>query len=183
MTGRRITAGGRNSSYRQDNRTGGGRNAARYAKASAYYNYGSAAQKVQPQRLPDVRRRRSEEELNRARMAARYNREKSRRMNPALVVFMVMIFSVMSVFLVKYCSLQYQLTSVTQEVAGLEKELSNIRVRNDQTLNDINGRISLDDIKYRAITELGMTYADEGQVISYENEIGDYVRQVSKVDK
>jgi hypothetical protein len=93
MAGRRITAGGRNSSYRQDNRTGGGRNAARYAKASAYYNYGSAAQKVQPQRLPDVRRRRSEEELNRARMAARYNREKSRRMNPALVVFMVMIFS------------------------------------------------------------------------------------------
>ena len=90
---------------------------------------------------------------------------------------------VMVVVLISYVKLQYEVTSAIGEVAGLESRLADLKESNDETLGAIEGAVNLDEIKYRAITELGMTYADEGQVISYENEIGDYVRQVSKVDK
>ena len=75
-------------------------------------------------------------------------------------------------------SLTTQITNAVEEIADLESELSELKKENEEALNAIETSVSLDDIKYRAITELGMSYADENQIIHYTNEESDYVRQL-----
>lgn len=99
-------------------------------------------------------------------------------MTPAMIAFMAAAMCVMAFCLFEYISLQSEVTSAVEEIADLESELSELKSDNDEALNAIESGISLDDIKYRAIAELGMTYADEDQIIHYSNEESDYVRQV-----
>lgn len=48
---------------------------------------------------------------------------------------------------------------------------------NDEEYSRITSNINLEEIKRIAIGELGMTYATEGQVIPYESNSNDYMRQ------
>ena len=68
------------------------------------------------------------------------------------------------------------------KVASLESELTQLRENNEETLNEINNSVKLEDIRYKAITQLGMTYANKDQIVDYENDTDDYVHQVSEVD-
>lgn len=104
-------------------------------------------------------------------------------MNPAMIAFLVGVMCLMSFFLIEYISLQSEVTGTVGEIAQLETQLASLKSDNDETLNEINSGINLDDIKYRAITQLGMTYAQEDQIVTYDGESGDYVRQVSELKK
>ena len=42
--------------------------------------------------------------------------------------------------------------------------------------NRIKGAVDLEEVKYRAMNELGMQYANSDQIIAYECEDTDYVR-------
>ena len=55
-----------------------------------------------------------------------------------------------------------------------------MKISNDEEYNRILSSINLEEIKRIAIAELGMVYAQEGQIIEYENESGDYMRQVTE---
>ena len=57
--------------------------------------------------------------------------------------------------------------------------MNRLKVANDEEYNRILSSINLEEIKRIAIMELGMVYAQEGQIIEYENESGDYMRQVT----
>lgn len=102
-------------------------------------------------------------------------------MNPALIVFMVGVMCLMAFFLIEYIRLQSEVTGTVTEIAKLETQLSSLKSDNDETLNEIDSSINLDDIKYRAIAQLGMTYAKEDQIVTYDGGSGDYVRQVSEL--
>lgn len=52
-------------------------------------------------------------------------------------------------------------------------------MENDEEYNRINSNIDLEEIKRIAIGELGMTYAGEGQIITYSHVGNDYMRKVS----
>lgn len=99
-------------------------------------------------------------------------------MDRALIAFMAGILIVMSLALVNYISLTASVTASVSEIASLESQLSALKSDNDEQLNEVNSRINLDEIKYRAIADLGMTYADKNQVITYSGDSNDYVRQV-----
>ena len=102
-------------------------------------------------------------------------------MNPALIVFMVGVMCLMAFFLIEYIRLQSEVTGTVTEIAKLETQLSSLKSDNDETLNEIDSSINLVDIKYRAIAQLGMTYAKEDQIVTYDGGSGDYVRQVSEL--
>lgn len=104
-------------------------------------------------------------------------------MDRALIVFMAGVMAAVSAALMIYISLTAQVTSAVSEIASLESQLSTLKSDNDEQLNEVNAKINLDDIKYRAIADLGMTYADKDQIVTYSNDSGDYVRQVQQVGK
>lgn len=68
-------------------------------------------------------------------------------------------------------------------MADKESELNGLRLSNDEEYNRIISGINLEEIKRIAIGELGMSYAQEGQIIEYENAEGDYMRQVTGSSK
>ena len=64
-----------------------------------------------------------------------------------------------------------------KNIAVLEAQYNTLKAENDDTESRIKGAVDLEDIKRRAMTELGMQYANENQIVSYETDDDDYVRQ------
>ena len=64
----------------------------------------------------------------------------------------------------------------------MESQLNNLKQDNDEAYNRANGNVDLDEVKRIAIQEYGMTYASEGQIVTYSDGGGnDYVRQVAPI--
>lgn len=146
---------------------------ARGADGRTGYVYGNVAYQ------PDVRRLPKEAPRRHAEPAVRKNRDRARHMSAGYVLFLAAAMCVCALILVNYVQLQAKLTNVTRSVADKESELNSLRNANDEAYNRIVRSVNLEDVKRVAICELGMTYAQEGQVIFYTKEESDYMRQVS----
>ena len=136
------------------------------------YVYDNTARdlRVQRQLEEDPRRRLSPE--------ARKNRDKARHMSLGYVMFLMAAMSVCAVILVNYIQLQAEMTTRVQRIASLESQLNSMRLENDEVYNRITSSVDLEEIKRIAIGELGMTYAQEGQIVPYRGVGNDYMRTV-----
>ena len=121
--------------------------------------------------------RRMEEEPRRLSNEARKNREKARMMSMGYVLFLMAALCVSAVILIHYIQLQSELTNSTKEIALLESKLNDLKLSNAEEYNRIESSIDLEEIKRVAIGELGMTYAGEGQIVTYSSVGADYMRQ------
>ncbi len=113
----------------------------------------------------------------------RKNREKAHHMSFGYVLFLVAAMCTAAYVLLNYIQLQGKLTTTTNYIASKEVELNNLRVANDEEYSRVMGSIDLEEIKRIAIGELGMVYAEEGQVVIYKNEQNDYMRQAVKTNR
>ncbi|MBQ8591220.1 MAG: cell division protein FtsL [Lachnospiraceae bacterium] len=111
----------------------------------------------------------------------RKNREKAHYMNFAYVMFLTSALVAAGFILIGYIQLQSDITNSVKNIARLESQLNNLRADNDEQLSRIESSIDLEEVKRIAINELGMRYADEGQIILYSGEGSDYVRQVAEL--
>ena len=152
----------------------------RYAgrRRTDIYVDGNTVRKLEPERVWEE----PEEELpvKKPHHEVRKNRDKAHYMNAGYVMFLAAALCIAAVILVNYVQLQAQLTNLTKTVASNESTLNSMKVANDEEYNRIVSSIDLEEIKRIAITELGMVYAQEGQIIEYENETDDYMRQVTE---
>lgn len=168
-----------NTAYRKS-----GRSPYAGSRARGYrygYQYGTAA--VAPEREERTRsnRRTRQEQREIARSAQAQNTRRQQSMNPALIVFLFGMIALMCVGLFGYISLQAAVTASVEEISSYESTLTSLKEANDETYNEILASVNLEDIKYRAIHDLGMTYAEEDQIISYEGDTNDYVHQSMEV--
>ena len=103
-------------------------------------------------------------------------------MSLGYLLFLSMAMALMVGTLAWYISLQSQITSSVKNIATLESQLNNLKQDNDEAYNRASGNVDLDEIKRIAIQEYGMTYATEGQIITYSDGGGnDYVRQLAPI--
>ena len=65
-----------------------------------------------------------------------------------------------------------------KQVAAMESQLNTLKMENDEQYNRILRSVDLEEIKRIAIGELGMTYATEGQIVTYQAAENDYMRKV-----
>ncbi len=129
----------------------------------------------------DVRRAIQEQPKRELSVETRKNRDKAYHMNLGYVAFLVIAMLVTGYVLIGYIQMQANLTSQVETIAHLESQLNNLRLSNEEELTRINSSIDLEEIKRIAIGELGMVYATEGQVVTYNNEGNDYVRQMEDI--
>lgn len=113
---------------------------------------------------------------------ARKNREKAFHMNFGYVLFLsaALVFAMITLF--GYIELQSDITNRVDDISRMETEYNNLKLTNDEEYNRINSSIDLEQIKAVAIGELGMTYAQEGQIVSVEDSGTDYVRQTENLE-
>lgn len=138
------------------------------------YVYDNTARRLDVQRqLEQAPRRQLSHE-------ARKNRDKARHMSLGYVVFLIAAFCTSAFLLMNYIQLQAELTNRTKGLARLESKLNTMKLENDEAYSRITSSIDLEEIKRVAIGELGMTYAEEGQIITYSSVGNDYMRQVNE---
>lgn len=145
------------------------------------YQYGTAA--AAPQVLTQPHRQ-SRSGNNRRRANASYRSQAARPSFSTVIYVTVMVIAVaiMAFSLLSYIGLQSDVTSTMTEVASMQTELKNLKENNDETLKAINNSYTNEQIRYKAVTELGMTYPEEGQVETYSESESDYVQQTQEVD-
>lgn len=141
------------------------------------YIYGNTVRKIAPQEQWE------QAPAKKPHPVVRKNREKAKRMSAGYVMFLAAALCAAAFILLNYIQLQSDLTNLTKTVADKEIELNSLRLANDEEYNRIIGGIDLEEIKRVAIGELGMSYAQEGQIVQYESEEGDYMRRVTESGK
>lgn len=137
------------------------------------YVHGSAAPAIDIRRQLEV-----EEPVHRVSKTTRRNREKQRSMSPAYLTVLVLCLCIAVGVIISYLNWQSRVTSQVATINKLESKLNQLVQDNDEDWNRINSSIDLEEIKRIAIGELGMTYAQEGQIVTYTGEGTDYMRKV-----
>lgn len=138
------------------------------------YMYDSTARDL------EVRRQLEEEPRRQLSHETRKNRDKALHMNPGYVVFLMGALCVCAFVLINYLQLQSDITAKVKHISRLESELNTLQLTNEENYNRIVSGIDLEEIRKIAIGELGMTYAQEGQIITYESAGNDYMRRMSE---
>ena len=147
----------------------------RTAYGSSAYQQGSAARQLQE--VP----RRQDSPAKKVSHATRKNRDRALYMNIGYVLFLGAAMVVAGIILTGYLTLQSDITNSIKHIAALESELNTLRLDNDEKYNRITSNVNLAEIRRIAIQELGMQYAAEGQIITYDGEDSDYVRQLGEI--
>ena len=113
---------------------------------------------------------------------SRKNIDRDTGMNPGFMIFMTLAMVLTGIVCVQYIRLQSSLTTYVNTISAMEVELQALRAENDDYESRIKGAIGLENIKKRAMDELGMTYASDEQIVTYNSEGTDYVRQFVSIE-
>lgn len=147
----------------------------RSAQKSNVYVYGNTARKLQA--VPDEYTR----PVRKVNHAPRRNRERALHMNIGYVLFLVAALFAVALVLTTYIGLKADITNSVKNIARLESELNKMKLDNDDRENRISSNTNLEMVRQTAIQELGMQYAGEGQIITFNSEDNDYVIQKGEI--
>lgn len=148
-------------------------------RRTAYRN-GAYVQGNTVRRLQAVPERENEP-LRKVSTRTRKNRERARHMNIGSVLSMAVAMVAAGFILTWYLTLQSDITNSIKHIAALESELNELKRDNDENYNRITSDINLEEVKRVAIQELGMSYAKEGQIVIFNGEGSDYIRQTGDI--
>ncbi len=141
----------------------------------ASYVYGNTVRRVQP--APAEPARQTKEVSQRV----QHNRRKALHMSKRYVIFLAVAASVALFACVQYLQLQSEITSRSKNITAMQQELAEAREANTTKYNAIINSMNLEEVREKAINELGMVYADAGQVIRYKNPTNDVVTKYANI--
>lgn len=160
------------------------------------YNYnsymdGNAARKYQTYSQPDddkewLREIYRDRDLENAREErARKSRvrrlEHSRSMNFASFAVLAAAVMVMLYLSAGYIQAKSAVTNLNKKVVTKETEYNDLKAKNDSNLKEIESSINLQNIYNIATKDLGMVFANNNQIVTYDNNESAYVRQYDDI--
>lgn len=146
------------------------------------YIYGNTVRQAEV--MP--RRRDYEEAPVREREVSRQvkkNRRQALHMNPVYVMFLATAAVVALAVCVWYLQVCSELTRRSEHITAMQEELADAREENTTRYNSIMDSVNLEEVRDRAIGELGMVYANADQIVEYQNPVSDYVKQYQEIPK
>lgn len=97
------------------------------------------------------------------------------------VMFLTFMGAAFVFICVNYLQLQSAAILCTKQITALKAELSEMTLDNDAAYNSAIDSVDMNEVKDIAVNKLGMDYPTESQVITYECESRDYVRQYCEI--
>lgn len=73
------------------------------------------------------------------------------------------------------------MVSRSENISALQEELADLTEENDTAYNAAEDSVNLEEIRDKAMNEMGMVYASQGNVIEYKSPTSDYVKQYSDI--
>ena len=153
------------------------RNIIDYNRYNSQYVYGNTVR--QPEYMPDERKER--EKYKKTSRQVRKNRRRALDMNPSYVVFLMVAAMAFMIVCVSYLRLQNDTVRRSENITMLQRELENITEQNTTAYNDVIDSVNLEEIRAKAMNELGMVYASEGRVVEYKSPTKSYVKQYNAI--
>lgn len=155
-----------------------------------YMEDGNAARKLRSNAAPERRRRYEEYPQQSPRRSGPKTYAKSAKIardskgfDLGYTVVLVLMLAMLIASCVIMLSVQGDVEKKERRIESLQQELQDIEADNAAYENKLGSMYSLEDIYNIATNELGMVYSENGQIIYYENENGDYVKQYGDVPK
>lgn len=153
---------------------------------NGYYADGNTVRRMET--APDYRREREErirrereQEQKRRQRAARRNQERALRISKSYVAFMTMAVLVFATFTGLYIKIQSDVTVRMKAISALESQIADVKADNDEAFKRVNTSVNLDNVRNAAMTELGMSYAKESQIVYYSVSADNYMNQYSEI--
>lgn len=143
----------------------------------ASYVYGSSARKEALRVQPEQHVEQTKELSQRVRQ----NRSRALHMNRGYVVFLAVAAFVTLLACTQYLQLQSEITNRSERITELQQELADRKEANTTKYNAIVNSINLEEVRERAMNDLGMVYAQEEQVITYKDPANVSVRQYADI--
>lgn len=148
--------------------------------ASVRYNYDSVARQLLPEQEIRERRERRLEQKRSGRIARRRASQALHMDLPYLM--MLTVATITTLFICcSYIRVQSSIATSMRSIQSQEEMLEALKSENDALQTSINTDIDLDHIYEVATGELGMVYANRGQVIRYKKTESEYVRQYEDI--
>ncbi|MEF9942199.1 MAG: hypothetical protein RSA90_00335 [Lachnospiraceae bacterium] len=138
-------------------------------------------------RQPEIAPRRREEiqprQPKKVSTQVRKNRKKAMHMSTGYVVFLTVAAVMALVVCVQYLQLQSEISNRSKKITQLQQELASTKESNDTIYNNALDSVNIEEIRDKAVNEMGMVYAQPGQIIEYQNPTNDYVKQYEDIPK
>lgn len=141
------------------------------------YVDGTAVRKLQPAQTGKP----SRQQRPSVSPSARRSRERALSMNLGYVTFLTVAAVISVLMCVNFLQLRANGTRLQKEVTALETQLNAKVLENDSDYNRIMTNVDMEHVKDVAMNQLGMVYAKKSQIITYEIDENDYVRQYSEI--
>ncbi len=140
---------------------------------------GNAARKLQV--VPDYQEAQRPVRRQETRRKSRKRHELNTGMD--IVSMLILTFAiVVTVYIcLEYLSVQSNISQMNKDIVKLESNLIKIKNENASALSEIETSLDLNYIYKVATEELGMVYPRDNQVIAYESNLSDYVRQYGDI--
>ncbi|MGN0317637.1 MAG: hypothetical protein ACI4E1_06820 [Lachnospira sp.] len=151
-------------------------------KSMPAYEHGSAARNLaaEPAYVPE--RRTYEEEERRIEKKRRESR--ARRNNRLTFMYtMILVVATTAIFTIcyQYLNMQSNVKNNAEELKRLQSELNTMKLENDAYEDKIEASVDYDNLYKIAVEELGMQYPKRSQIVSYDSQISEYVKQFGDI--
>ncbi|MCD8329473.1 MAG: septum formation initiator family protein [Lachnospiraceae bacterium] len=133
---------------------------------------------VRREEMPQAKPEQKQEEVSRQ---VRKNREKALHMTAPYVLMLAAAVTVMLAVCCQYLQLQSDIVYGKHTVTSLTSSIEELKAQNDATEDSIEIYTDLEYIYEIATSELGMVYPSEDQIILYDKEESEYVRQYEDI--
>ena len=148
-----------------------------------YYEEGSLAHKVEiaeaPSREERLRERERQEREKRQRIAKNRKRQ-LRALRRQALSFSLAVVMIAGLF-AGYVHLTTNIGKSKRNINDLKEQITVLKADNSAMKNRIATSLNLNSIKEKAMTALGMVYADTDQIVYYNMPDDDYMNQIEPV--
>ncbi len=141
--------------------------------------YDGNAVRSYPEERP-VRKSANRRQQNRNR-AIRRNQARALAFSKGYTILLAVAVVATLAMCVHYITAQSQLVYQSKHIASLEQELNDLIDENNATKERLQSLMDLDYIYKVATKKLGMVYAGEDQIIYYDGQSKDYLRQYEDI--
>lgn len=143
------------------------------------YIYGNVVEKQQV--LPQRKKEQKSRPVTRTSRQVRKNRHRALSINPAYAGFLACAAVVAVLVCVCYLRLQSDIVNRSENITYLQEELAAMTEANDTALHVAEDSINLEQVRAKAVGELGMVYAAQGRVVEYDAPAKESVKQYSDI--
>lgn len=148
-------------------------------KKRELYIYGNTVRELQVERNPSIEREeKGQREYNQRR---RSDRDYVTSMNKGYVMFLVFVAASVFIAMGSFLMLSAKVSSSRDSITEVKGKIIDLKAKNDDYERRLERSINVDEIRRIATEELGMIYPSNDQVVNYEYEESDFVRQYSDV--